>query len=280
MFERPTSVDEASRLLAETPFAIVAGGTDFYPGLRDQWPAGPVMDISAIEGLRGITEEPEHWRIGALTTWTDLIEHPLPRAFDALKLSAREVGSVQIQNRATIAGNLCNASPAADGVPPLLILDARIELASGSGRRTIELGEFIQGNRRTARRADEIVTAILLPNGSTSGVSHFLKLGARKYLVISIAMVAARLNISAEGTVVDAAVSVGSCSEVALRLGALEEALVGKPVDDLASHVTAEHVSTLTPIDDVRASGQYRRDAAQELLRRSIVHCVSEVTNA
>ena len=99
--------------------------------------------------------------IGARTTWTDLVRHPLPPAFDALKQAAREVGSVQIQNVASVAGNLCNASPAADGVPPLLALDAEVELRSARrARACLPLGDFILGNRRTALQAGELVTAI------------------------------------------------------------------------------------------------------------------------
>src|SRR4029077_8004802 len=96
-------------------------------------------------------------------TWTDVLHVPLPRCFDALKGAAREVGSVQIQNRGTVAGNLCNASPAADGVPPLLARDAEVELTSSAGPRRMPLAEFIVGNRKTARRVDEILTAVIVP---------------------------------------------------------------------------------------------------------------------
>ena len=108
---------------------ILAGGTDFYPALGAKPLRENVLDINGLAELRGIAETPAHIVIGARTTWTDIVRAPLPPAFDALKQAAREVGSVQIQNAGTVAGNICNASPAADGVPALLVLDAEVELA-------------------------------------------------------------------------------------------------------------------------------------------------------
>lgn len=275
MFARPETVEEAVALLSRDHWTIVAGGTDFYPGLQDQAVKVPMLDVSAIGGLRSIQLDGDAWRIGALATWTDLIRADLPLAFDSLKLAAREVGSVQIQNRATIVGNICNASPAADGVPPLLVLDADIELISSRAKRHVSLSEFIQGNRKTLRQADEIVTAILIPKEATTGTSHFEKLGARKYLVISIAMIAARIASNAEGVITDAAVAVGSCSEVASRLPELEQDLIGLSANmDVRASVEARHVADLSPIDDVRATAGYRRDAARELVTRTIDRCL------
>src|SRR5579871_4233397 len=144
-------------LLATSGGQILAGGTDFYPALGERPPQGNVVDIAALKELRGISADQNHFRIGGLTTWTEVIRAPLPRCFDALKAAAREVGSVQIQNRGTVAGNLCNASPAADGVPPLLDLDAEVELASAVGTRQLPLAQFIIGNRKTLLRPDEIL---------------------------------------------------------------------------------------------------------------------------
>ena len=120
---RPETLEMALDALQGASFSVLAGGTDFYPARVDPAPGEDVLDISAVEGLRGIEELPDHWRLGALTTWGDIIRADLPAMFGGLKLAAREVGGVQIQNRGTLGGNLCNASPAADGVPPLLSLD-------------------------------------------------------------------------------------------------------------------------------------------------------------
>lgn len=211
--------------------------------------------------------------IGGRATWTELLRADLPPAFDALKLAAREVGSIQIQNRGTVAGNLCNASPAADGVPPLLALDAEVELASTRGQRILPLGDFIHGNRHTARQPDELLVAVRIPRASTSGVSHFLKLGARSYLVISIAMVATRIALDGAGRIEEAAIAVGACSAVAQRLRRLETALIGRHAGNEALDAVADWpFDELSPIDDVRASAAYRRRAAAELVRRALRH--------
>jgi len=270
LYLRPTRTEEALERLAAAPLTVLAGGTDHYPARVARPLAEDILDITALDALRGIRSTNEGWRIGATTTWTQLIEATLPPLFDALKQAAREVGGVQIQNAGTVAGNLCNASPAADGVPALLALDAQVELASVSGTRTLRLDEFILGPRRTARRADELLTAILIPKVRASARSRFLKLGARRYLVISIAMVAAVIEVE-RGRVAAARVAVGACSPVAQRLPALEAALVGAPLDaTLGSRARAEHFAPLAPIDDPRASADYRNEAARTLVARCL----------
>jgi len=274
-YAQPTELKPALELLSKGRWNILAGGTDFYPALGENKPTGDILDISAIKSLRNVTEKADHWRLGALTTWSDVIELALPPAFDGLKSCAREVGSQQIQNRATIAGNLCNASPAADGVPPLLILDAEVELSGAHGARQMPLIEFISGNRKTALAREELLTAIIIPRTSATGISAFNKLGSRRYLVISIVMTAVRLLKGPLGEVMTASISVGACSAVAQRLPALENALIGQPFDSaLADIVSAEHLARLTPIDDIRGPAGYRLKAAEESIRRALQTCV------
>ena len=129
-YAKPSTLDEALALLGDARWKILAGGTDFYPALGNKPLSENVLDINGLVELAGISQTASHIEIGARTTWTELIRHPLPAAFDALKQAAKEVGSVQIQNMASVAGNLCNASPAADGVPALMVLDADVELRS------------------------------------------------------------------------------------------------------------------------------------------------------
>ena len=253
---------------------ILSGGTDFYPALGDRPLPDSVVDLSGISEIRGIVIESDEIRIGGLTTWSQIISGSLPRCFDALKGAAREIGAIQIQNRATVAGNLCNASPAADGVPPLLALDAEVELFSIAGSRRLLLRDFLVGNRKTVRRSGEILTRVIVPRRVDDAASTFLKLGARRYLVISIAMVAAIVKIDRAGLVADARVAVGSCSVTAQRLTALERALVGAPVENgLGARVLREHLVGLSPIDDVRATANYRNDAALTLTRRALDAC-------
>lgn len=281
MYERPATLESALASLSGGGWSILAGGTDFYPALGDRHVAGPVLDITALDELRGIRATDDGWHIGALTTWSDVVRADVPPAFDGLKLAAREVGSVQIQNRATVAGNLCNASPAADGVPPLLTLDAEIQLSAASGSRRVRLADFIDGYRSTVLAPGELVTAVIIPKAAGAGRSSFLKLGARKYLVISIAMVAARIELDASGMVERAAVAVGACSAVAQRLTALEADLAGhNPAKGFTGVVEARHLQGLSPIGDVRAPAEYRHDAAGELVGRVLAACASERASA
>lgn len=269
-YAKPTTLEEALVLLGERPWRLLAGGTDFYPALGNRPLGEDVLDINGLAELRGISEAEDGWTIGARATWTDIAYHALPGAFDALRQAAREVGSPQIQNVATVAGNLCNASPAADGVPPLLVLDAEVDLCSATGARRLPLADFVQGNRRTAIRSGEMVTAIRVPKGAAAGNSAFVKLGARRYLVISIAMAAARLVVE-EGVVREAAVALGACSAVAQRLAGVEAALRGVPVQSLRDAVMAAPMGELSPIDDVRGSASYRIDAAREIAARAVI---------
>ncbi len=274
-YARPAELSHAFDLLDKGDWEVLAGGTDYYPALGENTPRTDILDITAISSLRGVTEKTDHWRIGSLTNWTDIATLPLPPAFCALQQAAREVGSRQIQNRATIGGNLCNASPAADGVPALLVVAAAVELASKNGIRTLPLADFICGNRSTALGKNELLTAILLPRTATTGISQFIKLGTRRYLVISMVMTAARLLKGPNGEVMDAAIAVGACSAVAQRLPALENALIGQPCDQaLSGLVQPAHFKGLAPIDDIRAPAEYRLWAAEETSRRALIACV------
>jgi CO/xanthine dehydrogenase FAD-binding subunit len=273
VYFRPKTLEEAVQTLAVERAQILSGGTDFFPALGDRRPQEPIVDVSAIHELKGISFEPDFIRIGGLTTWSRVIATSLPRAFNGLKLAAKEIGGVQIQNRGTVAGNLCNASPAADGVPPLLALNAEVELVSAVGSRRVPLADFIVGNRKTLLRPDEILSCVLVPRDCENAASSFLKLGARRYLVISIAMVAVVLKIDDARQISDARIAVGSCSVRAQRLRELEHDLIGKPVDDVGESVMQNHVRDLTPISDVRATADYRRDAALTLVRRAVESC-------
>ncbi len=270
-YVRPTEISDALAALSDGPVEILAGGTDYYPARVGKPINDDVLDISALDDLRGIVDRDDHWLIGALTTWRDLLDAELPSCFDGLKQAARQVGGLQIQNAGTVCGNVCNASPAADSIPALLTLDARVQLASMAGARSLRLEDFVVGNRLTARRRDELVTNLIIPKPALGTASTFLKLGARKYLVISIAMVAVLISPDSESNVAEARVAIGSCSPVAQRLTDLEGALHGRPCDaNLGKVASAEHVKPLTPIDDVRGTGAYRRDAAAILLRRAL----------
>jgi len=261
--------DALSALASQDGARILAGGTDFFPSLGEAVPPGTIIDISRVAELCGITATAAGWRIGAAVRWSDIAKAPLPPCFDALKAAAGAVGSVQIQNAGTLAGNLCNASPAADGVPPLLALGAEVELAGPLGLRRLALGDFLLGVRKTALGAGELVTAVHVPAQPDGSGSAFCKLGSRRFMVISIVMVAANVWVL-DGRIAGARVAVGAASPVARRLPGLEAALIGRPVDDMGGFTQPGHLSGLAPIDDVRGTAGYRLEAVAELCDRAI----------
>lgn len=276
-YHRPDRMEDALGLLAEGGVTIAAGCTDLFPATEARSLPGAVLDITGIEALRGVGPVSSGFRIGAATTWSDVIAADLPPAFDMLKEAAKEVGSCQIQNAGTIAGNLCNASPAADGVPCLLALDAKVELTSIRGVRTLPLSAFITGPRQTALSHGEMLSAIHVPQGAVRGRSRFAKLGARRYLVISIAMVAVRIEVE-DGHVKQAALAIGACGPVATRLPELERALIGRPLDSSLPALATDALITpaLAPIADIRADAAYRAHAAAELVRRALADLAHE----
>ena len=269
---RPETLEDALGYLAEAPAVVFAGGTDVFPALGDRPAPGRVLDVTAIAGLKGIARESGRWRIGAGVTWTELIRADLPAMFGGLKIAGRQVGSVQIQNTATIAGNICNASPAADGVPVLLTLDASVECASATGSREVPLADFVTGVRKTDLRAGEVVTALLMPDVTGAVWSGFEKLGSRAYLVISIISLAGLVRFEG-GKVAEARLAAGAASPVPMRLTALERDLIGLGPDEIARAVRQDHFAGLTPIDDVRAGADYRRDACHTLAIRLLDAC-------
>lgn len=273
-YYHPNSLDAALEFAAQSDGKVVAGGTDVYPSAKPGVGPAFFLDVTRIPDFTGIVQDGNVYRIGAATTWTEIAKATLPPAFDALKQAALEVGSIQIQNAGTIAGNLCNASPAADGVPPLLALDAQVELNSAArGTRVLLLAEFILGARKTALAEDELVTAIIIPRLPKGAKSAFEKLGSRRYLVISISMIAAVLSCDTDGRITEARIAVGSCSPVALRLPQLEQDLIGKFPNEVA--VTEQHLSPLSPLTDVRGSGAYRLDVVATQCARAIRRAIT-----
>ena len=270
-FERPTSVADATRLLAAGGWQVLAGGTDVYPAHVGRPLARPLLDISGITALRGIRRGPSGWSIGAATTWTDVLRADLPPLFDALKQAGREVGGVQIQNAGTVAGNLCNASPAADGTPVLIALDGAVVLRSTARQASRRGGRFRArqpAHRVRTRRACRLdrdpgakrAGAIGLPEARRPTLPDDLDDDGR-----------ARRRRRRAGAIDQARAVVGGCSASARRLPALEARLVGARLDDdLPALVDAADLAPLTPIDDLRASAAYRLDATATLLRRAL----------
>lgn len=275
----PTSIDEALAALDPgAPWRILAGGTDVYPGHVGREVPARVIDITRIPDLRGITSttDPDgrRWiRLGACTTWTDIVRAPLGHGLAALQIAARQVGAVQVQNTGTIAGNICTASPAGDGIAALVGLDAHVEVRSRAATRRLPIDEFVVGYRATDLGTDELVTAILLPEPGPRMRSTFVKFGTREYLVISLAMVAARIDRNDDGSISDVRIAVGACSPVARRLPEAEARVMGLTPNSAPIEITAADCDGLTPIDDIRCSAEYRRRLVPELVARALREC-------
>ncbi|MCP5038150.1 MAG: xanthine dehydrogenase family protein subunit M [Rhodobacteraceae bacterium] len=275
-YHRPDNLEGALDILAATGARILAGGTDIYPALNGQKLRGVVLDITAIPEISGISENGSGRRIGATTTWAEVAKADLPAGFGALQEAARVIGSRQVQNAGSVGGNLCNASPAADGVPPLLVLDADVEISAKDGVRRVALRDFITGVRQVDLQPQEIVTGLHIAKDNAAGVAAFEKFGAREYLVISISMVAVRIEMSG-GLIRNAAISVGSASPVARRLERLEHAMKGREINTLESwrgDVGAELAKVLEPISDIRADADFRLQASEELVMRALSRAI------
>jgi carbon-monoxide dehydrogenase medium subunit len=275
-YERPTSLEEAFRLLDERgeQAHLLAGGTDLAVGIRyGTIRPGVVIDLKQIHELSpAIRLTDEGFTIGANTVMTDLEEDDRIReGFPGLVEAAEVVGSVQIRNRATLVGNLCNASPAADTPPVLMALDASVRIAGRSGSRRMSIDEFLVGYRQTALQRGEVVTALQIPEAGSRSGTAFLKLGVRRAMEISIVCVGARIDLAEDGTIESAGIGVGSVAPQTVRPTRAEEMLVGeRPDPTLLAAAGSSAVEACSPIDDLRGSAEYRRAMIPVLVRRAL----------
>jgi CO/xanthine dehydrogenase FAD-binding subunit len=257
----PSGLDEALRLKAERPEAVpIQGGTDVMVDLNfDRSRPAVLLNLNEVGELRGWSRENGSIRLGAALTYTEAMEAPLAEVLPALAEAARTIGGPQIRNRATLGGNLGTASPAGDALPPLLIGDAVVEVASTRGGRTLPLTQFLTGPRRNALAADELIVGMRVR--PASGRQTFMKVGPRNAMVISVVSLA--LTVDRERDEVRAAF--GSAGPV--------PALVTAPLAELEGF--AERVSDATsPIDDVRGSAAYRRHSLKVLATRAVERCL------
>lgn len=256
---QPRTLAEALRLLRdEGPLVPLAGCTDVYVGLNfGTAPPGPFLDLSGLRELRGIRRRGGGLSIGALVTFAELGRDPLiARGAPTLAEAARQVGGVQIQNRATLGGNIANASPAADGVPVLAAADARLWLASAEGERRVPVTGFFSGYRRTVLAPGELIRAIELP--APSGRPWFRKVGTRAANAIAKVVLAGVRDTPPR-------LALGSVGPTVLRLPRTEAALAAGATADEAAAVLDTEIS---PIDDLRSTADYRRRVAANLLRQ------------
>lgn len=268
-FLRAASVDEALAAAGDGA-AFVAGGTNLVPDvLFGRKKIARAVDISRLDELRFIEEADGKIRIGALATVTDLLDSGLIRdAASPLYESALEFAGPLVRNRASVAGNLMDASPAADLAPPLLAQDAVVELASAGGERVLPLSEFFLDYRKTAARPEELMTAIVIDPLGTADHCAYYKLQLRRAMAIAVVGVAVVLRME-ESVCAQAAIGMGAVAAVPYRAQAAEAHLRGHEVGEAQIEAAAAAAADgARPIDDVRASAAYRRKMCGVLVRR------------
>ena len=251
----PRTLDDALRLKAERPEAVpIQGGTDVMVELNfDRARPPALLNLNEVGELRGWSREDGRIRLGAGLTYTEAMQAPLP----ALAEASRTVGGPQIRNRGTIGGNLGTSSPAGDALPPLLVSDAQVRVASVRGERTLPLHEFVTGVKRNALANDELILDVTVP--AEPGRQTFMKVGPRNAMVIAVVSLALRVDG-------DVAASFGSAGPV--------PGVVRAPLDE-ADTLPERVAAAASPIDDVRGTAAYRRHALRVLTTRALERCLA-----
>ena len=272
-YAAPTSVDEAVSALAgggeSQPFA---GGTDLLVQMRSVAPREQkLVDIKRIAELASIALDSSGLRLGAAVSCWEVSQHKgLREAFPGLVEAAELIGSVQIQNRATVGGNLCNASPAADTVPALIAIGAECVIAGSSGRRTLSVTDFVTGPGTTVLGADELLVELVVPAIAARTADAYLRFIPRGEMDIAVVGAAVSLTLSADGTCTAASVALGAVGPTAFSAPAAADALVGTSLDETAlERAAAAARAAANPIDDKRGTVTYRRTIAGVLTRRA-----------
>jgi len=289
-YVRPGNLSEALEVLAahDPDATLIAGGTDLIPAMRKTRyapPAAPagggpapspsrfLVDVGGLDEIKGIRLDGDVLRLGGATSMAAIAASPLlGDKVPVLVAAARSVGSPLVRNRATVGGNLATASPSADTAPALLALDAVLRLVSArDGERDIPLADFFVDYRSTRLRETEIVTDVLIPMPSERAVGDFQKIGLRNADAISVVCVAVMLEMD-EATCLRARIALGAVGPVPLRAVAVENALVGRRIDaGLARECASLVHEQISPIDDVRGSGDYRRWVTESVVARTIL---------
>lgn len=271
----PTTFDELFRSQQQHPDAhLMAGGTDLLVALRHGTQDGrTIICLERIDELRRIDAlDNGSVSIGATATFSSIARNALlQERYSLLTQAASTVGGPAIRTMASIGGNIVTASPAADSLPALYLLDARLELRSAAGSRSVAIDEFILGPRRTMLQPGEIISRIILPPFMGWNIQRFEKVGRRKSLAIAVASLAAALRLTADGTVAEARFAWGSVGPTVLRCAEAEQALIGKPLSEESLNAAALLAQqAVQPIDDIRATADYRRSVAGNLLFRLV----------
>jgi carbon-monoxide dehydrogenase medium subunit len=276
---QPTSLPEASRLLKENGPGgrFLAGGTDLVIAMKEKGLVPKyLVDLKRIAGLSGIRENSDGTiTIGALTTMREIETSPLlTKKYPFLCQSAAEVGSIQIRNRATVGGNMANATPSADVAPSLIALNASAKIAGASGERTVALEEFFRGPGQNVMNADQILTEITIPKSSPRVVGEYIKFSPREMMDLAYVGVAVAYTLGdADKQCTGVRIVLGAVAPTPIRARKAEAALEGQLLTEtLAEKVGAIAAEEAKPISDVRSSADYRRAMVGAMTKRALLN--------
>ena len=276
---RPETISELKRDLSSPGARILAGGTDIVPKMRDgQFSADVLVDPSRVSSLRFIEDHGNKIIMGSLTTHQELAESTVLRNVNpALAQAAETIGCVQTRNRGTLGGNIANASPAGDTVPPLLIYDAELLLQSQDEERVVALDEFIVGSGETQLKSGEFINSISFSPMTGSWGSAFLKVGKRSGMSISVVNGAAAILLDEDGLIKDVRIALGAVGPKVIRCRLTEQSLLGKkPSAALLREVTTSCREEIKPITDIRSNEKYRLLASGVIARRVLEEAVGQ----
>jgi xanthine dehydrogenase small subunit len=263
-------LNESYKILAEQPVKVLAGGTDLMVVYSSggKLPSN-LLDIWKLDELRTITEENDFLKIGALTTYTQLVsDERVKRYAPTLVDASLTIGAVQIQNRGTLGGNIVNASPAGDSLPVLSAFDAKIEIGSIRGTRQVNFNEFYTGYRQTVLASDELVLNILLPKQKEQETAKFYKVGTRAAQAISKVVMSVRATVENK-KVLSIAIALGSVAPTVIRAKETENLLIEKEITPSLLEEARQKLSQeVKPIDDIRSNEHYRRVISGNLIAK------------
>jgi len=281
-FYQPASLQEASRLLKENGPGgrFLAGGTDLVIAMKEKGLVPKyIVDLKRIAGLSGIREQGDgSIAIGALTTMREIETSPvITKKYPFLSQSAAEVGSIQIRNRATVGGNMANATPSADGAPALIALNATAKIVGANGARAVTLEDFFRGPGQTVMTSDEILTEITIPKTGPQLVGEYIKFSPREMMDLAYVGVAVAYNLGASDKKCGGVrIILGAVAPTPIRAKRAEAALEGQTLTEtLAEKVGQIAAEEAKPISDVRSSADYRRAMVGAMTKRALLNAAA-----
>ncbi|MDR3563631.1 MAG: xanthine dehydrogenase family protein subunit M [Negativicutes bacterium] len=282
-YSRPESLQQTLDILRKEgdTACILAGGTDLLVAMKEKGlNPSALVDIKGLTEMAGIRGGDDGWlEIGALTTLHAIETHPgLQQKYPGVVEAATGIGSLQVRNRATIGGNLCNAAPSADMAPVLIAYQAMVRMVGPAGERSIALEEFFTAPGRTVLASGEVVAALLLPPQTGSAAGAYLKHGPRRAMDIAVAGVGVCLDLNPQGMCQEARIVLGAVAPTPLRAKQAEQVLIGKQLDETLIAAAADMAGAeARPISDIRASAEYRREMVVVLTRRAVAAALARI---